>query len=241
MKTRIVSLIMAFFMIISAATVIASADSSVIIAVDSIKIEEGSSEASFDIIINNAPKEGLISVKLWVAVDGAKITKISGKLPGNFASEQDVENPTYPELGCIVFWVTSSAPVYEDGTAIASVCVEIPEDAVEGDVFDVCLTLDSDPDSFLDATAKMNRVAVTAEDGSITVFKPEEIIVPPLYGDVNGDGLINLRDVAMMMRAQAGWIQNGYIEENQDYVTDGKFNARDIAMLMRDIANGLFD
>lgn len=60
-------------------------------------------------------------------------------------------------------------------------------------------------------------------------------------GDVSGDGKITLRDVAMMMRAIAGWNQKGYSGEFQDYNGDGKFNTRDIAMLMRDIAKGLFD
>lgn len=59
-----------------------------------------------------------------------------------------------------------------------------------------------------------------------------------LLGDVNGDGKVNVRDIAMMMRAQAGWVQEGYVEANQDYTDDGKFNARDIAQLMRDIASG---
>lgn len=56
-------------------------------------------------------------------------------------------------------------------------------------------------------------------------------------GDVNADGKVTVRDVAMMMRAQASWTQTGYDSTKQDYNADGKFNARDIALLMRDIAS----
>lgn len=61
--------------------------------------------------------------------------------------------------------------------------------------------------------------------------------VPSLPGDVNGDEKLSVRDVAMMMRAQAGWTQSGYFEENEDFNTDGRFNAKDIALLMRALAS----
>lgn len=59
-----------------------------------------------------------------------------------------------------------------------------------------------------------------------------------LRGDVSGDGVLNVRDVAMMMRAISGWIQDNYHSENEDFNADGKFNARDIALLMRTLTYG---
>lgn len=69
----------------------------------------------------------------------------------------------------------------------------------------------------------------------VAVFTPTDS-VSQIPGDVNGDGRITLRDVAMMMRAIAGWAQEDYVPENEDFNGDGKFNSRDVALIMRAIA-----
>lgn len=59
-----------------------------------------------------------------------------------------------------------------------------------------------------------------------------------LFGDVNGDGKLTLRDVAMMMRGLASWDQEGFFDDVRDFNSDGKFNSRDVAQFMRAIAAG---
>ena len=52
-------------------------------------------------------------------------------------------------------------------------------------------------------------------------------------GDVNADGYINLKDVSLLIRLQAGWdVQTA----NEDFNNDGKINMRDTALLIKFIA-----
>ena len=52
-------------------------------------------------------------------------------------------------------------------------------------------------------------------------------------GDVNADGYINLKDVSLLIRLQAGWdVQTA----NEDYNNDGQINMRDTALLIKFIA-----
>lgn len=53
-----------------------------------------------------------------------------------------------------------------------------------------------------------------------------------LFGDVNGDGVLNAKDVTLMMRASAG-IKVSLDYSVSDVNADGKFNARDVIALMR--------
>ena len=53
-----------------------------------------------------------------------------------------------------------------------------------------------------------------------------------LFGDVNGDGALNARDVTAMMRSHAGY-DVVCDEATRDMNGDGKFNARDVIALMR--------
>lgn len=69
--------------------------------------------------------------------------------------------------------------------------------------------------------------------GSLTV----ELIssAPTLPGDLNGDGDVNARDIALLQRYVAGW-DVAIDETAADVNDDGVINARDIALLQRAVA-----
>ncbi len=75
-------------------------------------------------------------------------------------------------------------------------------------------------------------VNFTLVSGSINVIS--SVIYP---GDVNGDGFINVRDLALMKRVIAGAVIDGmYVEKNADVNGDGINSVKDIALLKRIIA-----
>lgn len=58
-------------------------------------------------------------------------------------------------------------------------------------------------------------------------------------GDVNGDGLINARDIQKIMRVRVGLESADGIFFRADYNEDGKLNSRDILMMLLDMVNGV--
>ena len=60
----------------------------------------------------------------------------------------------------------------------------------------------------------------------------------PVPGDVNGDGLLNLKDIVLIRRSIAsGW--NVQIDETiADVNHDSKVNLKDVVLLRRAIAGG---
>ena len=57
-----------------------------------------------------------------------------------------------------------------------------------------------------------------------------------VYGDVNGDGNVNLSDISMMLQAIAKWEIEGYTAEAGDVNGDGAVNLSDVSKTLQAIA-----
>ena len=64
-------------------------------------------------------------------------------------------------------------------------------------------------------------------------FNPSPVYV---YGDVNGDGNVNLSDISMMLQAIAKWELEGYTAEAGDVNGDGAVNLSDVSKTLQAIA-----
>ena len=68
----------------------------------------------------------------------------------------------------------------------------------------------------------------------LTATVPVAATSSTIYGDANGDGLVNARDVALLQQAVAGW--DVTMEESADATGDGLVNARDVALVQQFVA-----
>jgi len=60
-----------------------------------------------------------------------------------------------------------------------------------------------------------------------------------LPGDVNGDGVVNLKDVVLIRRAIAGgWSLSKYNASAADVNGDGLINLKDVVLIRRAVAGG---
>ena len=55
-------------------------------------------------------------------------------------------------------------------------------------------------------------------------------------GDLNGDDKINLVDVVLLIRYQAGWENLEIVKEAADFDGDGSVGMKDIILLLRSLA-----
>ena len=68
------------------------------------------------------------------------------------------------------------------------------------------------------------------------MYLPEPPKPPYTPGDLNGDDKINLVDVVLLIRYQAGWENLEIVEEAADFDGDGSVGMKDIILLLRSLA-----
>ncbi len=78
-------------------------------------------------------------------------------------------------------------------------------------------------------------VAMIFSFAAVVFAENEEVV----YGDVNGDGKINLYDVSMLMKYIAKWDMSKYnfVEAASDVNYDGKINLYDATKIMKYIVS----
>ncbi len=145
---------------------------------------------------------------------------------------------------------------YKDGEAMATLNFVIPEDAVSGEIFNVTV---AELSNFATSTdeicdVQVSNAAVTVAD-SYTASGLSEYVTYKVYandgvlvstkvgkrGDINCDGVTNVRDASMAARYCATGNRSGITDEGMFYgdVDDnGKLNIRDAAKIARFVATG---
>ena len=124
-----------------------------------------------------------------------------------------------------------------DNEAVLKITFNVKEDAVVGTEFilgctDVSVAVLTDGvETVYEAESNTDKVSVASVTG--TVETEEE---PILYGDVNGDGVVNAKDRTYLARYLTEW--TGYDEStvnvaNADVNVDGVVNAKDRTILAR--------
>ena len=80
--------------------------------------------------------------------------------------------------------------------------------------------------------------AVFSNDAFEIQTKIVELVATPKNGDVNGDGVVNAKDVTTLRRHLAGGWSVTIVDANSDINGDGTINAKDVTMLRRALAGG---
>lgn len=109
---------------------------------------------------------------------------------------------------------------------ILTLTFEVPAQTPEGDY---AVTLSSDAGGIYDGN--INDVAFTMVNGKVTVRNTQP-------GDINGDGILNAKDVTALRRYLAGGYTISVVESLLDVNHDGSLNAKDVTYLRRALAGG---
>ncbi len=163
----------------------------------------------------------------------------------------------YEENGrCYVSIVGYTSDVYKDGMAMATLNFTIPEDAMPGETFNVKIV---ELSNFATSTSELpdatyyNAVITTAaaytgvgkgEYKTFKIYSQNGTVTSTTVGkrgDVNGDGVTNVRDASMAARFCATSDQSLVNEEGLffgDVDDNNKLNIRDAAGTARFVATG---
>ncbi len=167
-----------------------------------------------DVSVNNNP--GIVSTKLKIVYD-SNIVELVDATSGVF------NNTYFGPLNAnpfIIFWVNTLLPNNTTNGNIATLTFKIKDNI---STFNTEIAIEYDPEDVYDAN--FNNVTFNKESGNID-------ITTYTIGDINGDNLVNNKDLALLMEQLNGW----YVEINKeasDVNSDGFIDNKDYAILMR--------
>ena len=192
------------------------------------KLTAGPGETKFEVCVSDIPTRiGVGSALVTVNVPGAAIKEVSILLSGETRiSDLGGESVTF-------YWNGGAdVGIYENGTAIAEITVEIPTEA-DGKDIPIELVPGSEPGDFMSFGAiGDNRIALDANAYAGGVIQVYLAFTP---GDVNNDGSINARDVVLAMKASLPGFKepSDFVFKAADMDDSGKINARDVIAVMK--------
>ena len=153
--------------------------------------------------------------------DVCKLT-IDGVEENAYWIEQDAEKRTVTLVAVVNTVTLATGGIAEDGVLLEA-NFTAPATFPTGGYTFTATALES---GFVDLTGK--TVEVTTKDGTVKNV---------LKGDVNGDGSVNAKDRAFLVRYLAGWSAYATIDTDASDVNgDGAVNAKDRAYLVRYLA-----
>ncbi len=186
------------------------------------------SQEKIAISIRNNP--GIAGYKIRVRYDNTVLTPVGIEagdiaLSGITSNIQDA-SADLSNLEFVSVVGYDSANVTGDGV-LFYIIFDVAEDAAEGVRCDIILESN-------DLTDQMGEdVAFTLDDGFLDVLAA-------LYGDANGDGEINTKDLVLMSQYVSGYEGNEYdsvFMKLGDVYKDGRINTKDMVLLSRYLAD----
>lgn len=188
----------------------------------------GKRGTTVDVTVAVRRNPGIVSTRIFIDYDPAVLTLI-GVSNGSIFAERTMH--AAEDLTQNPFEISWSDPLCEidcigNGT-LATLRFAIRGDAPEGTT-PVTLRYDSDATYNIAETAQTFLI----ESGFVTVYDP-------VSGDANGDGVTDLRDVAVIRRYLAdGWSGLAFDTAAADVNADRSVDLRDVALILRYLAGG---
>lgn len=175
------------------------------------------------------PDIGVSTFFLEVTVPDAIITDLSlSKGLGGKAQFSDIVPTVSNKVRML--WVDTSDGIRCD-QEIAVVTVRIPESVSVGSVLTVAISVSIDNNNYCsvdEVNGDVVALGAYAESGALFI---DDFV--PLYGDANGDGKVNAKDVTAIMKAIVAMDPEMIIFDNSDVNVDEKVNAKDVTQLMK--------
>lgn len=228
-KNKLVSLLLALIMVLTAIpmngivsfAVSASDFTEPTIYVDS-KYSAANSTVSVDIAIANNP--GIAGATLTVAYD--QLLKLTAAANGEAFSSLTFTKPGSFSNPSKFLWDSESGETQKDGT-ILTLTFEVSEAAQADENLNI--EISSNLGDFYDED--METVNLQLVNGNIT-------IIDYLPGDVNGDGVVNGKDVTLVRRNIVGGYDQTINESAANVNGDFTINGKDVTAIRRHIVGG---
>lgn len=170
---------------------------------------------------------GIVATMLHLSYDPQALTLTAVDNGSVFDSEVFQPGGDFAAVPFTVFW--QDALALEDNTAngrLVTFTFAVSEDAPLGET---PVTITYEPDSTFNK--QLQNAVFTVENDGITVYDR-------MPGDANGDGSLDLKDVANLSRYLAGGWNIEVDERNADVDGDGQLTLKDIVLLRRYLAGG---
>ena len=170
----------------------------------------------FTVAIRTLNNSGIVSLKLKVAYD-ADVLELISTAQGDFAEPTFgpiVKNPF------TVNWLETLLPNNTTDGAVAFLTFRVKEGATIGET---AITITYDPEDVYDSN--FDNVSFLVENGTVNV-------VDFLYGDTNGDGNVNNKDLGLLQRYINEWDVT-LDTSAADVDGNGKVNNLDLGLLQR--------
>lgn len=166
---KLVTALLAVMMIASLASLAAFADGATAFHVMDTTVEEGATEVTVTVNVENTPAAGITGAKWFISYDEALTLKAAAKgtftAEGQFGTSQNLTDNPYSFL-----WALGTDAVKVDGS-LCTVTFTLPEGAKVGDTYKVSVTYSADD------TLDMNLESykdITMIDGTISVVAKAE-------------------------------------------------------------------
>lgn len=195
------------------------------IAVSSVTAKAGD-EVSVTLSLENNP--GIVSMTLRLNWDSSvlTLTKVTdGGIIGATAHKPELQTPY------TLVWVNDMATTnFTENGVIVTLTFEVAESAEAGE-YPITVSYDYDNYDIYDKDVELVKFEI--KDGAVTV---EEENASSL-GDLNSDGLVNMKDIIILKKIVAGFLSPTDVQLiNGDLNGDGYLNMRDIKLLRKKVA-----
>lgn len=172
-----------------------------------------------DVDIKIQGNSGIAGAKISISYD-ENLTLVSANEQGGVFEILDYTAPGALSNPCVFNWDSLDAVANEDGTII-TLTFEVSKDVSVDEVLDINVSYNYGDIYDVD----LNSLTVTMVGGQLNV-------IDYLPGDVNGDGVVNGKDVTLVRRYNAGIA----VEINKlaaDVNDDGAINGKDVTLIRR--------
>ena len=194
----------------------------------SIEKKDAYSGDEISIAVFIADNPGIWGMDLRISYDKTAMTLVSVK-NGDFYQNSEW---TEGNLSADIYTLSYEADGFEDiltvsGT-LAILNFKINENAIPG-TYEIKAAYNAGDI----INVSFDEIEFNIFNGSVTVNNSKSIYTP---GDLNGDDKINLVDVVLLIRYQAGWENLEIVTEAADFDGDGSVGMKDIILLLRSLA-----
>ncbi len=172
---------------------------------------------SVPIRLKNNP--GITGMRVFVDYDDSVLTLVDKEDGGLLSSMSSSFSPSFATKPYQMQWSSGTKDVAEDGVVITLI-FDVAEDA---ELNDYTISISYDEDEIFNT--KFENVDFAVKEGVVSV-------IDYIPGDVNGDNIINLKDVALLQQYLSGW-EVSIVEVSADTNGDGSINLKDVALLQQ--------